>query len=167
LSAIAFSGSSFDAWSGACSGTGDCEVAIGPATTIVTATFSPDPQNANLKVNGEPFIGSTLDFTATLNLNPIQNCTWDFGDGSSESCDLPASAAYAEATHDVTHDVTIQASHVYTQAGVFIVIVTASNDAGSVVAAQQITIQTPTAEPPTQQPGGMELYFPYLNRADE
>jgi hypothetical protein len=160
LNAIAFSGSSFGAWSGACSGSDPCQVTIGPGTTVVTATFEPNPQQANLQVSGALRVGSQLNFTATLTLNPIDQCTWDFGDGTTEACDLPAVASGTDALHDVT----IQTTHTYTQAGVYIVIVTASNGAGTAVAAQQITIQAPTAEEPTEQPRATELYFPFVNR---
>jgi hypothetical protein len=163
LSAIAFSGSSFSAWSGACSGTDACEVTIATDTTVVTATFGQNPQGSTLEIGGEPLVGSALNFTATLNLTPVTECTWDFGDGTSEACDPDATVAGVDAVHDVT----VLATHTYTQAGNFIVIVTASNDAGRVVVAQQIAIQTPTAEPPTQQPvGPNELFFPFLNREE-
>jgi hypothetical protein len=161
LSAIAFSGSSFETWSGACSGPDACQVTIGPSTTVVTATFSQNAQQANLVVGGLPMTGAQLTFTATLNMSPINECTWDFGDGQTEACDLGATAAGVEAVHDVT----VKTTHTYTQAGIYIVLVTATNDAGTVVAAQQVTVQPPTAEDPTQQPSGPgQLYFPYLNR---
>lgn len=161
LSAVAFSGSSFESWSGACSGTETCEVTIGSGTNEVTATFAHNPQRVNLEIEGQPLVGSPLTLTATLNMNPISKCTWDFGDGESEPCDLGASTAGVDATHDMV----IQTTHAYTGTGVFVVMVTASNDAGSVVAAQQVTIQVPTAEEPVQQPARPgSLFFPYLNR---
>ena len=161
LSAIPFSGSAFTVWSGACSGTTTCEVEIVPGTTIVTATFNTDANQLNLQSSGLPYVGSTFYFTATLNLNPIDVCTWDFGDGTTEACDLGASAAGVEAVQDVT----IYASHTYTQPGSYIVIVTASNNAGTFVTANQVSIQTPTAEQPVPQPDNLEdLFFPFLNR---
>ena len=69
------------------------------------------------------------------------------------------------ATVQAVQDITIQATHVYTQAGTYVVTVAATNDAGTVVAAQEITVEVPTAEPPVaapQRPG--ELYLPYMNR---
>ena len=161
LSAIAFSGSSFESWNGACSGTELCEVTITSGTNEVTATFAHNPQQLNLEIEGQPLAGLPLTMTATLNMNPIDECTWDFGDGESEPCDLGASTAGVDATHDVV----IQTTHAYASTGVFVVIVTASNDVGSVVAAQQVTIQVPTAETPVQQPARPgSLFFPFLNR---
>ena len=160
LSAIAFSGAAFVEWSGACSGTEQCEVEIEPTTQIVTATFNADAQQTNLQSGSAPY-SSTFYFTATLNLNPITVCTWDFGDGTTEACDLGASAASV----DETQDVTIYATHTYTRAGSFIVIVTASNDAGTFVTADQVNVQLPTAEQPTPQPGSLEeIFFPFLQR---
>jgi PKD repeat protein len=96
-----------------------------------------------------------------LNLNPITACTWDFGDGTTEACDLPATAAGVDATDDVE----VTTTHVYTQPGVYIVIVSASNNAGTAMAAQQLVIQVPTAEEPTEQPNQLlDLFFPYVNR---
>lgn len=161
LSAIAFSGSSFASWGGACTGTDTCLVTIAPGTTVVTATFDNNPQNANLEVSGDMIVGAQLYFTATLNLNPITECTWDFGDGTTEPCELPAGAADADAVHDVS----INATHVYTQPGIYIVIVTASNDAGTTLAARQVTIQVPTGEEPSDQPDAdNKIFFPFLNR---
>lgn len=160
LSAIAFSGSSFAGWSGACRGLDACEVTIGSGGNVVTATFADTPQTVNLEIDGPPVVGQSLIFTATLNMNPITTCTWDFGDGETEPCDLPAASAGVDATHDTV----IQTTHAYTRTGVFVVIVTASNGTSSAIAAQQISIQTPTAETPTQQPGRAEIYFPFLNR---
>jgi hypothetical protein len=161
LSAIAFSGSSFESWGGACSGSGACTVTIGPGTTVVNVSFGQNPSDASLQVSGEPLINSTLTFTALLNLNPITACTWDFGDGTTEACDLPATAAGVDATDDVE----VTTTHVYTQPGVYIVIVSASNNAGTAMAAQQLVIQVPTAEEPTEQPNQLlDLFFPYVNR---
>ena len=165
LSAIAFSGSSFESWSGGCSGTNSCDVTIGAGTTVVTATFSQNPQQADIDVDGLPLPGKGLTLTATLNMNPVTECTWDFGDGESEACDLGGASEVVASGVDAVHDVTIQTTHAYTQTGVYLVMVTASNDAGSVIAVQQITIQPPTAEAPNAQPiGPGELFFPYLNR---
>ena len=103
-------------------------------------------------------------------MSPIDECTWNFGNGSTEACDLGSEVNHAVnrievASVQAIHDVTIQTTHVYTQAGVYIVTVAASNDAGTVIAAQEVTIEVPTAEPPVAsppQPG--ELYLPYMNR---
>ncbi|MCC6455839.1 MAG: PKD domain-containing protein [Caldilineaceae bacterium] len=161
LSAVAFSGSSFDGWSGACTGSEACQVTISPGTTVVTATFNQNPQAATLEIEGLPFVGAPLTLTATLNMNPITACSWDFGDGITESCAPGVAAAGVDAVQDIS----IQTTHTYSQTGVYLVTVTASNDAGSVTAAQEITIQAPTAEEPGQQPPQPgALYFPYLNR---
>ena len=96
-------------------------------------------------------------------MSPIDECTWNFGDGTTESCDGGPEAGTA--TVQAVQDITIQATHVYTQAGTYVVTVAATNDAGTVVAAQEITVEVPTAEPPVaapQRPG--ELYLPYMNR---
>jgi hypothetical protein len=159
LNAIAFSGSSFNGWSGACSGTDACEVTIG-AGTVVTANFGQSAGTSNLRIGGEPMVGSQLFLTATLSLNPITECTWDFGDGTVEPCDPSAAAAGTDAANDVE----LYATHTYTQAGVFIVIVTAGNDAGTTIAAQQIAIQTPTSDDQTPQPQNNDLFFPFVNR---
>lgn len=163
LSAVGFSGSSFESWSGACTGTGndECQVTIGPGTTTVTATFGQSTQQVSLDSAGQPFIGSPMTFTATLNMNPVTECTWDFGDGETLACSV-GSEDMNTAGVDAVNDITIQALHAFSEAGVYIVTITATNDAGTVVATHQVAIQTPTNEEPTDQP--KTLFFPLLHR---
>lgn len=164
LSALGFSGSSFEGWSGDCSGAGLCAVMLdGPK--VITATFVQNPQQAILDVTGSFQVGSPLTLTATLNMNSLDSCTWDFGDGATESCVADVVVAGVDSGVDAVHDITLQTTHVYTQAGVYVAMVTATNEAGTVVAAQEITIQVPTAENPDNQPTFEgTLFFPFLNR---
>src|SRR5262245_3936463 len=95
-------------------------------------------------------------------MNAVDQCKWDFGDGNTEECDLGATTAGVDAVHDIT----VQTTHTYSQTGTYLITITASNDAGTVVASQQITIvsEGPTADTPTAQPGpDNKLFVPLLN----
>lgn len=161
LSAAGFAGSSFAGWSGACSGTASCPLTMNSANEV-TATFSLNAGAASIEVSGKLFPGQPLTYTANLNMNNVTQCTWDFGDGNTEECDLPASTAGVGTVHDIT----VQTTHSYAQTGTYLITVTAVNDAGTVVASQQISIvsEGPTADTPTGQPGpDKKLYFPLVN----
>jgi PKD repeat protein len=161
LNAVGFSGSSFAGWSGACTGTSSCQLTMN-SDNEVTATFNLNSQAASIEISGKLFTGSPLTYTATLNMNNVTQCTWDFGDGHTEPCDLPATTTGVGAVHDIT----VQTTHTYSETGTYLITVTAINDAGTVVASQEITIvaEGPTAEPPTDQPGpDKRLFFPYVN----
>jgi hypothetical protein len=167
LDAVAFSGSTFESWSGACTGTGsdECQVTISAGTTTVTATFGQSSQEARMGSEGEPFTGAPITFTATLNMNPVTECTWDFGDGESLPCDTGMVGISSVAGVDAVHDVTVETIHTFAQAGVYVVTITASNEAGTVVASHQVAIQAPTGEGPVDQPGDQKaLFFPFLHR---
>ncbi len=162
LSAVGVTGSSFVGWSGACSGEGACAVTVDPGGAVVTATFNLDPQQASIEVEGELVPGSPISLTAILPISPILECTWDFGDGQTESCvDTVAAAGVAEV--DAALDITVRTTHVYTEAHTYIVTVTASNDAGVVAASRALVLQTPTAEAPIAAPAERHgVYLPLM-----
>jgi hypothetical protein len=159
LSAVAAQGSAFDGWAGACTGA-TCSVEIEPGGSTVTATFTLDPQQAAIQVEGTLEPGQPISLTAILPISPILECTWDFGDGQSEAC-AAVSALGAEAVNDVT----VQTTHVYSDTGTYIVTVTASNEAGVVSASRVLVLQSPTAEQPVAAPDARHgVYLPLMVR---
>jgi len=64
LTAAAGSGSTFDGWSGACSGTGGCVLAM-TAARNVTATFSTSGGTGGTCANPITFTGNTGNFNTT------------------------------------------------------------------------------------------------------
>lgn len=159
LDAVASIGSSFDGWSGACTGTDTCEFTV-TGSREVTATFTQNPQETLIHVEGELAAGEPLTFTASLGLGPVDSCEWDFGDGTSQTCDLPVSATSTDAVLDVT----LTAVHVYTTSGTYTVSVTAANAAGSVAAVRTIAVGVPTGSDPGVQPVQNKVFLPLLER---
>lgn len=155
LTATAEVGSIFTGWSGACTGTATCTVSV-TATKHVTATFS--PLQTSIQVSGKLEAGLPISLTAILPIAPITTCTWNFGDGQTESC-VPVAAAAVGAVHDIT----VQTTHVYTQPNTYVVTVTAGNAGGVVSASRVLVLLDPTAEAPVAMPDVRHgLYLPMM-----
>jgi hypothetical protein len=161
LSAVAATGSSFAGWSGACSAA-DCTVTLDPGGAVVTATFELAPQESAIEVEGILVAGSPLTLTALLPINPLLTCTWDFGDGQTETCADEVGVA-GGVNVDALLDISVQTTHVYTQPGTYLVQVTAGNNAGVVSASRLVQLQAPTAEEPIEAPRQRHgVYLPLM-----
>jgi autotransporter-associated beta strand protein len=154
FSTVANSDSSFIGWSGACTGTGSCQVTVTEAATV-TATYGLASSAPMIEVEGEQIAGALLNFKLVLALNVIESCLWDFGDGITDVCNLDEQAMSVAAVQDLA----VYASHIYTEPGEYTVTVTANNDAGSVSSTLTVNIQSPTGETLVDQPHAFRALF--------
>lgn len=145
LTASSDSCSSFVGWSGGgCSGTGNCTVTLN-ADTAVTASFNLIIPTANFTASpttaGEP---SLVNFTDSSQC--ATSWQWNFGDGATSTLQNP--------------------SHIYRTIGLYSVILTASNGAGSnsMTKTNYITI-TACQNPPARILRTTPVYFNTLNAA--
>ncbi len=128
LAATPASGSVFGGWSGACSGTGTCQVQLsgdrsvtasftsGGGTVVPNAEFSFSPLS--------PKAGEAVSFTDTSSGTPT-SWLWRFGDGQTSTLRNPTHAFSMSALYEVT--------------------LTASNAAGSTSRTKNISIGSATA----------------------
>ncbi len=128
LVATLATGSVFGGWSGACSGTGACQVQLS-ADRSVTATFTAGGgavvPNAEFSFSPpSPKMGESVSFTDTSSGAPT-SWLWSFGDGQTSALRNP--------------------THSFSMAAIYQVTLTASNAAGSSSRTKSISIGSPTA----------------------
>jgi hypothetical protein len=141
LTATADAGFGFAGWAGDCTGTALCQITMSTAR-MVTATFTSATQ-PGIGVGGWAAIDRAIEFSATLGLNSFDQCTWDFGDSATASCQ-PVSVAVTPAAVD---NLVVNTTHTFTQSGQYTVTVTAQNAAGVVQASLAVNVLIPTYVP--------------------
>ncbi len=134
LAAVADAGSTFVGWSGACTGASGCTVTMDQARSVM-ATFN-KTSTAAILMEGPAVIGQSIRFNASLPLSAIANCTWDFDDGTVESCDVGS----AETMPSEVDVVIVKATHTFVEAGEYSVSVTATNAAGTYFESLPVTV---------------------------
>jgi hypothetical protein len=93
LSANPASGSSFDGWGGACSGTGTCTVTVNEDTSV-TATFGAVPQHT-LTVSKDEAHGTGSVTSSPSGINCGTTCSSSFAAGSTVTLDASPDAGFS------------------------------------------------------------------------
>lgn len=135
LTTIADSGSTFDGWTGACTGSAFCNVAMDNAKQV-TAIFNNNTQPV-IQTDGETVAGNPVNLSANLGMSDFNTCIWNFGDGYTASCVADLIAADTGKLDAIT----IRTSHSFANAGQYNVTVDATNTAGTFHASLLVTIR--------------------------
>ena len=153
LHAIGIPGTTFDGWSGACSGAGHCAVTV-DATRSVTATFV---MTTGAAIVADTLAGKTVRLALNLPMSVIEQCEWNFGDGQRVACSTAMRVGLRP------DDQSFGIEHTFASYGTFMVGVTASNAAGTFATSIPVQLAAPSGLPPIEEPyWAYRIYLPAI-----